>query len=179
MADIWCGITYLGNVRAVAGLSAGIFCRECCAKIKAAGIHTTSFGKGIFLLLELLLAALLIAVMHFSSALGLDYRYDYAAALLVFLFVLIVCSELTGIKDKIKAVGIFRKMGEFSLYLFLNHRIVIYWLNAQNEQWSYRHYMFWYVIGTAITVSLCYILVKLIRFLFIRYGTSIYHLIFQ
>ena len=35
IADTWHGLTYIGNIRAIAGLSLGVFCNECCHNFKS------------------------------------------------------------------------------------------------------------------------------------------------
>lgn len=55
IADKWWGVFYIGNIRAVAGLCVGIFCRECCTQIRKTGVRTTTCGKCVFSALEFIL----------------------------------------------------------------------------------------------------------------------------
>ena len=160
IAETWWVVIYLGTIRALAGLSVGVFCNECCEWIRQRQLETTRTGKRVFLAAELLLIFLIVCILNFATPLKLNYTFDYAAVFLIFALLLIVFSELTGLKDKIKSPERIALLGKLSLYLFLNHRVVIFWLQGLGVQWSYRHYMFWYVIGTMGTTTACWMLVK-------------------
>lgn len=177
VAEEWQGIIYLGVIRAVAGVSLGIFCNECCEQIKRKGLRTTALGKSIFLVLEIILIISLFGIMNFTEYLNLNRYFDYVSLFLFFIFTVILFSGLTGIKEKLKKPGIFKMFSRFSLLLYLNHRIVVYYLNYittdMEAEWSYRHYMFYYVIGTLLMIFCCWGLSRIVRFVGVKFGSKI------
>lgn len=166
VGDDWWHFIYLGTIRAFAGISLGVFCNELCEKIKKQGLKITRLGNVFFMIAELLLLAAIICILDFPSQLHINNHFDYVAVLLFLLFLIIVFSELTGIGQRVKRPQRYKKMAALSLLLYLNHRGVIYVIRAIGGEWSYLHYMFYYVIATVLTMIACYFLTKLGKILF-------------
>ena len=149
VTDEWYGVIMLGVIRAIAGISLGVFCYICCEKVKKYAERMTVSGNRIFMLVEIFTLFLLLCIFNFSRELGLNNKdYDYVAVMLLFILVFVVFSELTGIKQRFKKPQRYKALA--GLYILL----------IVGGKWSYRHYMFWYVIGTGIAMLCCYLLVK-------------------
>lgn len=159
----WNNITYIGNIRAIAGLSLGVFCNECCHNFKSKKYVLTRPGKIIFSLAGIVNLALLLGIMQFPLELNLTHGFDYVAVFLCFTLAFLIFSGLCQLPVKVQMIlGKHRKfLAEASLLFYLNHRIIIYWLLSLDVNWRLRHYFFYYIVGSLCTTILCKLLLIL------------------
>ncbi len=156
----WAVIFKFRVVRAFAGISLGVFCNVC-AKHAKATFRPTRVGLVVFASLKAILLATVLFLIHAASALGCPTRFDIVIALLEFALVFLVFSGLGDIPWKFPSVS--RFLGIASLYVYLNHRAVIWYIHLSKFRLSYGRSMLVFAAGTLCACLLCAALAAIFR----------------
>lgn len=156
----WAGVFKFRVVRAFAGLSLGVFCNTCCGYVKNNFIPT-KFGQFFFFCTKLVVLTLTIALIHFASLLKFPSRFDIIIAFFEFFLVFLVFSGLGNIRIPEKYHFLPKFLGLSSLYIYFNHRGVIWFIQCSKFDWDYGFSMLVFTIGTVFASVLCYFLSKL------------------
>lgn len=119
------GFIMAGVIRAFAGLALGLFINECCSRLKEKNVRPSKAGKVIFFFAEVFCIIWILFYMQYAEKLKWKRIYDFGIALVIAVFVFLVFSELTGIKDTLSNLD-FSILSKLSLYLYLSHRIATY-----------------------------------------------------
>lgn len=148
----WWFITTAGTLRAVAGICLGTFIHALVSR------RGTACRKGCGLAVDLILeVAAAYAIFHFMSGF-LDDEYSeqqsFAILLMFVLLVYIVFSGRTGIAKLLpRSVASF--LGRLSLYLYLNHYVMVYILKRLSEDCDETRLAWVYIGGTTAAMALC------------------------
>ncbi len=167
-----------GILRGVAGVSAGIFLNECCARWQKTELKPTPFGKFVASMIEIGLFFTLLILFRIFPQIELGKGFHYIAVIVMFLFLLIVFSGVTGLQEKIRHWNL-RPLSQISLYLYFNHRFWIPHLNDHYPQLGYWSKTMWMAVGTIASMILCRLLVFLWDTVQKRYGQKIRSLFFR
>ncbi|MBE6749430.1 MAG: acyltransferase [Ruminococcaceae bacterium] len=156
----WWEFISLGVMRAIAGLSLGCFLFGLVERLNENNISLKAFPKFLLFLIELALTAFLFFLMQIRG----KSRFDFIALILIFIITFIVLSGLTT-PANIKGKRFFGALGKFSLVGYLNHRSVIYLLNAVAPELSSDKTFLAYILGILISCLFAEILYRIITFL--------------
>lgn len=151
----WHEFISLGVVRAIGGLSLGAFLFGLIEKLKENKIELKPVPKTLLFLFQLFLTAFLLFIMHTKGR----NKFDFIALLLIFFVTFLVLSGLTT-PNKLIGVRLFNVLGKFSLIAYLNHRSVIYLLNAVAPDFPSTKTFIFYIIGVLISCLFAEIIYK-------------------
>ncbi len=151
-----------GLVRAFAGLALGMFINECCASAEKAGIAPAKAGKVLFLIIELAALAFVVFYMDYSAKHEWSGKYDFCAALYLAVFLFIVFSGFTGIRDVLSRFDL-SVLSRASLYIYLCHWAGVRFLEYRygGGSPSFKQVIVPYIAVTLCAVVVCRILVLL------------------
>lgn len=159
VAAEWTGFCTYGVVRAAAGISLGVFLEECVQRAKP--IQLSRAGSIVACALKNLLLVLLLAGMANAIRWKLPGSMDYIFVFVFFIFLFLVLSGLGG-SIKLHSAG---WLGQASLYLYLNHRGMIWVLVQSQPEAPMRVAVPLYVVGTLLSMVLCFVGVKMLHWL--------------
>lgn len=118
----WIGLTFKGNVRAMAELCLGVICHQAAKKLSA--LSLSKAGKWLVSITEWLLYLAVIAYMYFETASKYDYFF-----LLLMMFGIILSFSHQGIDAPLFDNVLCGFLGKASMYLFLCHTFLAQNLN--------------------------------------------------
>ncbi len=167
----WSGFVSFGVLRAIAGLSLGVFLTSLTDKIAASPLKLNKFGKIALALLEGVLGLTLLLLMQNEG----KNEFDFVAILLIFFICLIIFSSESALSE-ILPEKLCRLLGRLSLVIYFNHRIMVFLLNAFAPELSYKRSLVIYIAASALLVALAEVIVpktknlagKILMRLFIR-----------
>jgi peptidoglycan/LPS O-acetylase OafA/YrhL len=150
-------IMCLGFLRGVCALSIGIFIFQLVRKATNSKITLNVAGKGVLLIFEFLIVAyLLLITFHkrFSS-----HEFQYFAVILQGVLVFILFYNPVKISNKF-IINVCKKLGELSLYIYLNHRIWTRVLETAvvDEGWGRKQLLVVYFGLTAVSVIVSWVI---------------------
>ena len=150
-------IMCLGFLRGVCALSIGIFIFQLVRKATNSKITLNVAGKGVLLIFEFLIVAyLLLITFHkrFSS-----HEFQYFAVILQGVLVFILFYNPVKISNKF-IINVCKKLGELSLYIYLNHRIWTRVLETAvvDEGWGRKQLLVVYFGLTAVSVIISWVI---------------------
>ena len=150
-------IMCLGFLRGVCALSIGFFIFQLVRKATNSKITLNVAGKGVLLIFEFLIVAyLLLITFHkrFSS-----HEFQYFAVILQGVLVFILFYNPVKISNKF-IINVCKKLGELSLYIYLNHRIWTRVLETAvvDEGWGRKQLLVVYFGLTAVSVIVSWVI---------------------
>lgn len=165
-------IMCLGFLRGVCALSIGIFIFQLVRKATDSKITLNFAGKGALLLFEFgIVGYLLLITFHkrFSS-----HEFQYFSVILQAALVFILFYNPIKINNKF-IINVCKKLGELSLYIYLNHRIWTRVLETAvvDEGWGRKQLLVVYFLLTGVSVIVSWI----ITFVLERYKGIIFDLL--
>lgn len=146
-------ITTLGVIRAIAGLSLGVFLYNCSLRVTRS-FSITSIGNYIFMAIKLILLALICLYMWKGTVLKGVAKWDYVIVVFIFAFLFLVFSRWGSITILNKFD--FRWCNSFSLYLYLNHYGIRHFLRDANLDLTKGQTLFVFLSGVVLSMVLCY-----------------------
>lgn len=159
VASQYYGITTFAVIRAIAGLSLGVFLNECCNRANAVCRITTA-GNILFAFIKLFVFAFIVAYMfNLGNIFKINVlKFDYVIVAFIFFFLFLVFSKWGSFSflDKFN-LGWCSQLG---LYLYLNHRGMTHFLNASKLKLSGTEKLVVFLGGTLLSMILCFVLVR-------------------
>ncbi|MCR5781296.1 MAG: acyltransferase family protein [Clostridia bacterium] len=151
-----------GLVRAFAGLAFGMFIYECCAMLKETNLRPTKIANVFFFILELATLAVVVFYMSYAEKHNWDRKYDFCVVLYLALFVFIMFSGLSGIRDRFAGTDL-SALSKASLYIYLCHWASVQLLGAiyGDAVPHLRQVILPYIGVTLCSIALCRALVFL------------------
>lgn len=153
----WHEFISLGILRAIAGLSLGAFLFGLIERLNENNIKLKPLPKFLLFLVQLFFTTLLLFIMHTRG----HNKFDFIALILIFIVTFFVLSGLTT-PNKIIGARLFKALGKFSLIGYLNHRSVIYLLNAVAPDLPEQKTFIYYIIGILISCLFAEIVYKIL-----------------
>lgn len=159
----WIGLTYKGNIRAMAELCLGVLCYKACQRLTALQLRKS--GKLLVTLLEWCCYIVVIWYMYAKKA----SQTDYFMLLIMMVGITLSFSHL-GIDAPLFDHPFIVALGKFSLPLFLSHTFYAQHLNSLLPGlWSGNRRMAIYLLCSFATAAL----VKLISMLLVKFRPAI------
>lgn len=154
IADKWfAGITYMGNIRAIAGISMGVACHSVVKAVNSLKLELTVWGRIFLTISQLLIWGLLMYILGETEKSALEYYFDYVSIGLFFMIIALSMIEFSQIRIRINHTKI---VSMLSLLIYLNHRGSIYWIRSMGKLYSSTEKVCLYVVGTMCACVLCY-----------------------
>lgn len=144
----WIGWTTMAIIRAVAGVSLGCFIYALVERMQKNNVSLKKTGKILLYLVEMVLFALLLAIMQFEG----KNKFDFIAIIICFFISLIVFSGLTDVQ-KILPATLCSFLGKCSLLIYLNHRVVTRIVNHFLPNIGYAQTLFVF-IGLSVVLAI-------------------------
>ena len=170
----WWEITSFGIMRALAGLSLGCFLFGLVERVNQSPLKLRAVPKVLLFGFELALTALLLLVMQFK---GGD-RFDFLALILIFFITFFVLSGLAT-PDNMGGKKFFGMLGKFSLVAYLNHRSVVYLLNAVMPTLPAKATFIAYVAGILISCLVAEIIYRILTFIWKKLSPFVKKFVFK
>ena len=170
-------ITTLGVIRAIAGVSLGVFLYDCCSRATRC-FSITALGNFSFMVLKFLCIAFVSLYALIGSEFKEAAKLDYLVIVVMFAFLFMVFTGWGSFKflDRLDL----RWCSNLSLYLYLNHYGMRHFLRDAKLDLSSGETLIVYLVGVFLSMSLCYLgvqyggrlLRKACSYLFVRNKAS-------
>lgn len=154
----WNGFTSMGIIRAVAGICLGVFLCSLVEKYQQSGIVLKRKGKVLVWFAEIAMLLLLVVIMQKEG----QNSFDYISVILIFFICFIILSQITGFAGLLpeKLCGF---LGKSSLVIYLNHRCVIFFMNAVYPDLDYAKTMIVYFAASAVMALIAELVVTICK----------------
>lgn len=157
--DQWMGIAYKCQLRAFAEIDLGIFLYGVCLYLKK--VDLTGLGRCLLGCMEIAGYGIAMAYMLYESN---TYKYDFVMVILLSVSISITFSEKTfSCLIGEKAPGIFGWLGKYSLYIYLDQKVVYNIVPHFFGDRTYGEMLALYVIGVLLTALFVMKCVELIE----------------
>ena len=162
IANTWWYITYLGNVRAIAGLCLGICSNYLVKHINhIIKIKICAFSN----LIKILSLGFIIVYTHFYKVVGMNKTYDPVCITCIFVLVTCVFLSDTKLRNNESIIKLSELSNRLSVLLYFSHRCIIFQLVKYVEIYSFRKLFFLYSCGTVVSMILTYLINRAITIL--------------
>lgn len=169
---IWMHFADMGVLRAIAGLSLGIFLFGLVNRVKEKNIRLNKKGCALVITVELIMYVILAWIMQDLHKLRGKTQFDYIMIILIFGICFIIFSGITRISDKLPA-KICSFLGRLSLPIYLNHRAFIYLYQSFNLNLSYKKTVALLLVSTAVACVVTFGILALCRFIRKKLGRKL------
>ncbi len=162
MANKWIGFINVGILRSTAGLCLGCISYGICEKINDLKTELTVLGRTLLIVFELLLLGASFELMYSGYSHEQSENLMYALVFILFILVTVVFSKKTGISNIIPP-ALSKFLGDFSLAIYLNHRVVIMWYSRNKPDWSVKFTVLVYIVYTVVVSLISLVIIKSIQ----------------
>lgn len=160
VASKYFGITTLGVIRAIAGLSLGVFLNELCSSANQS-ICVTRCGNVIFGIIKFLVFIFIVVYMCKGNTFPKInvQKFDYVIIVYMFAFLFLVFSRWGSFTFLNKVTLNLGWCSQIGLYLYLNHRGMTHFLAGAKMDISKVEALAIFLGGTVLSMVLCFCVV--------------------
>lgn len=156
----WSGFTTMAVIRAIAGIALGCFIYSLTERLQMRELELKKTGKVLLSFVEFALLGLILTIMWFEG----KNNFDFVVVIYMFFLTLTAFSGLTGIKN-ILPKKICSALGDFSLYLYLCHRMVTRAFLLFDSELTYSQTLALYLMLCVAAAGVCKLLTVFCRYI--------------
>ncbi len=169
----WIHFTTLGILRAVAGLSLGVFLFGLVDKIKQRDFTLKAGGRVLLFLSEIGAGVILFYIMKNLTKLKGKYQFDFIMIVIITYICFVIFSELTQINNILPA-KLCAFLGKISLPVYLLHRAVVWFYMALDINLSLKKFLLVYLATTVAVVIVAHFVLYICGVIRKKLGPKVY-----